>query len=68
MEKTRPVTIRIPVNLYEYIHETADQEDRTVNLQITYFLKRGIEKYVKEKEKLGELVDESNKQTEGSAM
>jgi hypothetical protein len=37
------LTIRIPEELYRALREIADQEERSLNSQIVYLLKRGVE-------------------------
>lgn len=48
--KTRSVTLRIDMDLYEEISTYAIEEERSFSQQFLYFLKRGKDAWLKERE------------------
>lgn len=51
MKKTKAFSIRVDEDLYNIVAEIAEKEERTINSQIIYAVKKEIERYKQEQKK-----------------
>jgi hypothetical protein len=50
--KTQPVTIRIPLNVYESLVKISQSEHRSLNSQVVYFLEKSSQKFERDQKQL----------------